>query len=449
MPPESTSCAPCHRNFLRQSYSLVLAFVCSLCASSYALGQCPCGTGCASGPVDYETSTHAALTHAALSNQFSETHNFLKQELGIVEGLLTIKFMYGDNTPRTLLEWAKEGSIREDDFIFFPYGRFFHHFHDPITDQGLSGQPFPAHDAIEWAIDHPDNLWDLTSTSNYFWSWLTSYSPADRNHSAAMTFRGLGHFMHMVEDMAQPAHTRDDAHPPTDINASLEAYAGYHYGDAESLDGLEKVSVILGAQEPPFFTLNELLPGHRRYRHFFDTEQYTGQPGFAGFLNGPPGLAELSNFAFVSEDTVFLEYGRPALGDTDIDQVLSLPIGNFELKYPSDNTIIFFAPDLFVKFKGASIPGVGSDHFVCSAKRVQNTVVDDYWIAVFGGTPLPRFFVAAAGNVVHVKLLPGVVAEGHCVLHGLRKFLLPGAPRSELGRQSANWRAGIDDYQSQ
>src|SRR4029079_13830748 len=43
-------------------------------------------------------------------------------------------------------------------------------------------------------------------------SAATSFSDVDRQQRYADTFRILGQLMHLVADLAQPAHTRNDSH---------------------------------------------------------------------------------------------------------------------------------------------------------------------------------------------------------------------------------------------
>lgn len=108
--------------------SLVISFLFAQAGYSQLPPQSPCSGGqFYQGGIAYEVETHAPLTEAALTNDKCEIHAFLKNELLIQSGLLDLALSGGET--HTLLNWAKLGSIREDDD-----GRFWNHFHDPILD---------------------------------------------------------------------------------------------------------------------------------------------------------------------------------------------------------------------------------------------------------------------------------------------------------------------------
>lgn len=56
----------------------------------------------------------------------------------------------------------------------------------------------------------PYNYWDLYNAKRYFYLALTGEDEAHRSHYLALTFIALGHVMHLLQDMAVPAHTRND-----------------------------------------------------------------------------------------------------------------------------------------------------------------------------------------------------------------------------------------------
>ncbi|HEX6210510.1 MAG TPA: hypothetical protein VF136_07020, partial [Methylomirabilota bacterium] len=99
-----------------------------------------------------------------------------------------------------------------------------HHFFDPGSARGLHlglvslGLPAPA-----WALgeqgrgDGPDqNQFSLLDARLDQLRSLIEASPAERERHTALLFRSLGHVLHLVQDMAQPQHTRNDAHPACD-----------------------------------------------------------------------------------------------------------------------------------------------------------------------------------------------------------------------------------------
>jgi hypothetical protein len=141
----------------------------------------------------------------------------------------------------SIIGWMMRGSIREDDnpketpFSDEPGGvftRVYGHFYDPQNDKGL----FVGIRATEWALDPgaimplagQPNLYGVPRMTEAIWRALTgttaagqSARPANSGFAKdsdvrkgywATVFRSLGDAVHMVQDMAQPQHTRNDAH---------------------------------------------------------------------------------------------------------------------------------------------------------------------------------------------------------------------------------------------
>jgi hypothetical protein len=50
-------------------------------------------------------------------------------------------------------------------------------------------------------------------------------SPDERDRMLAEMFQSLGHVIHHIQDMAQPQHTRNDAHPPIAGRGAYEAWS--------------------------------------------------------------------------------------------------------------------------------------------------------------------------------------------------------------------------------
>ena len=149
----------------------------------------------------------------------------------------------------TLTGWLMRGAIREDDneveiapvYQDEPGGAFnrpFGHFHDPQNDRGLTVAGIgilPR--ATDWAL-LPDtsilgrqNHYKISDAREAMWRALTlkaravdgtfndnvtpmDWSPPSKEHLRkaywATTFRALGDAVHLLQDMAQPQHTRND-----------------------------------------------------------------------------------------------------------------------------------------------------------------------------------------------------------------------------------------------
>ncbi len=111
--------------------------------------------------------------------------------------------------------------------------RFMNHFYDPSTGKGVTlfGRTWVS--ALQWASDPAEQLavlynWERMaaaasglalvmrpsqlSASDFTWERaLSDYASGNEERGLV----GLGHILHLIEDMTVPAHTRGDAHPPT------------------------------------------------------------------------------------------------------------------------------------------------------------------------------------------------------------------------------------------
>jgi|GEM_PF-863399 len=147
--------------------------------------------------------------------------------------------------------WAVHGGFSSDEPHLYASVR---HFYDPIaeisfrptwlTDQvtihgtwneKVNGE-VPTVDAKEWALTHPDNPYNFKKALEYYYKAMTikqsdepeSFTPInnfrskvidvsnveeERSIYLASAFRALGETMHLMADMSQPAHVRNDAHP--------------------------------------------------------------------------------------------------------------------------------------------------------------------------------------------------------------------------------------------
>ena len=156
--------------------------------------------------------THKALTEAAirqpqLSGWFE---TFLQNNLGFKEHVEE-ELPY-ENKQMTIRDILKEGSKEEDawpDRKDPKTARSMNHFHSPITNQGQSGFP-GGESALAWARgDSGNNEYSWAEARYHYRLAFEAESATDRNRELADTFRSLGQVMHLVQDMAVPAHTRN------------------------------------------------------------------------------------------------------------------------------------------------------------------------------------------------------------------------------------------------
>lgn len=174
----------------------------------------------------------------------------------------------------TAINWIALGSIKEDDFLPIPRSRY--HFFDPTTRKGLL-QTFQA--APDWTMDSANNpVYSIPGARSQFYLAFTSPDPQVREAAMARMFRGIGQVIHLVQDMAQPQHVRDDIHLPIgDGRSRYELYTG-----------------------------NPNNLGQLKYDGYPVIDRSNYRSFWASF---GAGLAEFTNRSFVSEDTNFRSEG--------------------------------------------------------------------------------------------------------------------------------------------
>jgi hypothetical protein len=172
----------------------------------------------------YEPATHAEISAWAARQSRAD------EVLGVLgAGSLNAPAYDG----RTLLDWLRLGAMEEDNVP-----RFLNHFYNPLTGRGLSvlgkdGVPSP-----DWGLDEPrprdEQTFSFADAVEYYHRGLTLPTKAERDTQLALTFRTLGQVIHLVQDAAQPQHTRDEAHFPfseyerfTDTLRDTLPYLGY------------------------------------------------------------------------------------------------------------------------------------------------------------------------------------------------------------------------------
>lgn len=263
------------------------------------------------------------------------------------------KQFLGEQPAGSIAAWLIRGAIREDDLTWFgcigatvanavhlratecnprgpnggdPHGDFdrvLHHFYDPLYMRGFMG----GKKAPDWATgsidafaspNEPDllsrNHFSLMAAREAMYRALTGRRSLDRqpleplpdgkaqtpeqirNAWWATAFRALGDAVHLVQDMAQPQHTRNDPHPGSVFEAWI---------DARAL-GSTVYSFLGGVETAPLLDYgNHPIPRFARYSDYWST-------GASG-----QGLADYSNREFFTEDSNFgspaaLSYPSPA-----------------------------------------------------------------------------------------------------------------------------------------
>lgn len=251
----------------------------------------------ATGPAEaYEVETHKAISLQATIRSSADV--VLRESLGFREGRLTV---VGNSS---LTDWIGEGSLHADDWTYYV-----NHFHNALTSDWSQAGLGPAYSAILWGQtpNQGDPSWSWQNTRQYFLGALTSTQKADRDLALSMTFQGLGQLIHLIQDMASPAHTRNDPHLPWN----------YNYETLVKDVQLDKDSTVAQAflnwinspslgPDPGWQTLarNELAP--IPIARLVDTDLYSGANPDAT-IQPLMGLAEYTSANYFSEDRVFRE----------------------------------------------------------------------------------------------------------------------------------------------
>jgi hypothetical protein len=226
---------------------------------------------------------------------------YLKSELFTGEGL---NAKFGDKKVIQLLE---DGGWNED-----ATPRPLNHFHDPLqawASAGIAG----GSSALLWAQQESNEASWNKARQSYYQALVTGVP-----ETYAATFTYLGQLMHLVSDMAVPAHVRNDPHmevlvsPYMDIT-HFEVYTekkhkNLNYTGANPGPGLFSLAKNPEAAPSPISAL-------------FDIDAYNGfNPEVT--RGAVVGLAEYTNANFLSERTVFNgDYPYPALAETTYDDV--------------------------------------------------------------------------------------------------------------------------------
>ena len=206
----------------------------------------------------YEPSTHAIISRAAaLESRIyqSGTSVPLLTELGFASPQTQLfavpaidTFGAGPIPGATAVDLIALGAQNEDNLSVSM--RVFNHFFDPQAN-GNQGRPLTIGGARgrtspDWALEDRDPEAVGTVGGQNFFSYADAVkllldsqrgaSRSQRNLAMGQVLLRLGHIIHHIQDMAQPQHTRNDAHSPVqraaafyerytekEINPTLEA----------------------------------------------------------------------------------------------------------------------------------------------------------------------------------------------------------------------------------
>jgi len=256
---------------------------------------------------DNET-THKYLTEHAIAISNSINTRFLQDKLGMIDGSATFV------NRRSLSDWLQYGAEAED----FGMIRSSNHFHNPVRDWNVSGvRDFigTPHSNILWATNYSspteksltDNEWNWDKARGYYYAYLTATTKIERESNFSKSLQALGQVIHLLQDMAVPAHTRDDfrSHLQRFNVKSLNPIKKYH--DYYEYWVMNNPGSVRSSSATNSGIKNQMVA------KFWDTDIYKGQDPDTLYLF-LLGLAEYTNMNFASKNTIFTE----ALPPTDV-----------------------------------------------------------------------------------------------------------------------------------
>jgi len=300
--------------------------------------------------------THTFLTETAIQN--SGIGDIISRDLKLPEGIKA--YVHG----KFISDWLKEGAFQEDE----PDCRASNHFHNPLrtwtashmTDRPwlidfcCSGGEYPPENItanVTWATGYtapgPDgekvgtgNLYDWDHARQYYYTYLSgkdlegspvAVTDAAREGYFAKSLTALGQVLHLLQDMAVPAHVRNDFRSHLDFSGILqESFTGpsdkrwynerFEHFVKQHIDEL-LADISGGDLDDPILT------------KFWDADAYDpNAPDPTVSLNpGSIGLAEFTNINFASKNTVFTEdypqdhehyHPYPRRASTNLDALL-------------------------------------------------------------------------------------------------------------------------------
>ncbi|MBU0728527.1 MAG: hypothetical protein KKE17_10975 [Proteobacteria bacterium] len=289
-----------------------------------------------------DTKVHPAINTNATEQSILITEDLLNK-LGFERGLDT-EIQGPDNERKKIINWIEKGGTDEDNPLISL--RFAHHFHDPLKSWDEAGLDIPllptTESSISWA-QTPTNA--INFKNDYSWPWARQYFyqalATGKEEGFAITFAMLGHLMHLVSDMAVPAHVRNDSHPfsipfpqtwktdPFEIWAALD----------ENWNSLNYSGVKV---DPSIFSRGvTTFQAPVQITALWDQNVYNGSnpqmtvnaQGNALFTS--VGLAEYTNANFFSKNSINDDYAYPEAG---LDTWFVVDWGTPEKVIAEDNT---------------------------------------------------------------------------------------------------------------
>src|SRR5262249_23732851 len=262
----------------------------------------------------FKTGTHVSINDRAAT--VSALDAYLRDELALASGLASV-FTRQSGDKQRAIQWIRLGGRAEDLYNesqwFGALYRSRHHLHNPIVpswaDSGLrtlsicppfaiSGESSPR-----WAQDPEQGQSGQAAWADarrFYLDALTRSDGADREDAWSRTFEILGQQMHLIADLAVPAHTQNDIHCP--VSDRLELWARKNFPKVDAI-----LNMSFQPVDPGIFSINVPVDDQVAkvpIARLMDTDQYDGTNP-TDTVRFAVGLAEYTNANFFSDHTVF------------------------------------------------------------------------------------------------------------------------------------------------
>ena len=264
-----------------------------------------------------DVDTHPRITEAATGESSLDSH--LKDELALPGGLATT-VVDSSGRPVSVVEWLRIGSTLEDA----PACRARNHFHNPLrpfTSSGVTDLPFFVRlscASTEFAETSSNVLWGTRFTSplekgpgagNPF-DWdaariafrdaLIASAVGEREAALARTFETLGHVAHLVQDLAVPAHARNDFQSHLQYFNPFAGFGRWTENDFERFVRRNPQFVTEAVAAAAQLSINFVQQPLTR---FWDLDAYTSA---SPSRDTDQGLAQYTNPKFPTPTPIFL-----------------------------------------------------------------------------------------------------------------------------------------------
>jgi hypothetical protein len=246
---------------------------------------------------------------------------------------------------KPIKEWFRQGGTDEDSGT-----RALQHFHDPLkstpwSDAGLDLfvlSPFAS--SLIWAQDPASinggsdaNVYSWYAARQKYYEALTANNNELREELFAYTFKALGQVMHLVSDLAVPAHVRNDPHPKCGYKTAEELASclmnNPDYYEIWAADTNHWQSDYFTGEHVGLDIFNNKVPDSSPpvpITALWDQDVYSELSGPAVTLSSYFGLAEYTNANFFSRSRIYSGYKYPSKDTTRTKSGLIINNSSFD-----------------------------------------------------------------------------------------------------------------------